>query len=229
VTPPQKPNERAPGRRFAPFQAFPRSLVLQGHSKLREAARRTRLDAKLGDDPPQHILTGRYVVSSKVTGSLNPLRFAAPIGVMLALVGMAARAGCRLLKHGGAVVLLAGCAQAPAAPGVFDGTYKGSQLVFRESVVVNAVDVTRPWCLNKSNLAVIIKNDHFDKPWAPGDGRTLSVDIAGDGTFQSEGSFIIGTHPPLDMTIRGRVVGENLEADMSMDNVCAMHLSMKKT
>jgi hypothetical protein len=73
---------------------------------------------------------------------------------------------------------------------------------------------------------VIIKNNHFDKR---ADNNTLSVDIAGDGTFQSKATDSIGTHPPKEISVRGRIVGENLEADISMGYVCTMHLSMKKT
>jgi hypothetical protein len=173
-------------------------------------------------------------MSSKGTRSLNPLRFAVPIGVMLVLVGAAARAGRRVLKHGVAVALLAGCAQAPdqaaGAGNTFDGTYKGSYLVVRGFFNPNFSGIGTS-CLSKSDETVTIKNGHFDILWG---FVPVSVDIAGDGTFRSEAHWDIAfTHPMGIVSIRGRIIGENLEADMGGGIggavKCAVHVSLKKT
>lgn len=172
-------------------------------------------------------------MSGKGTLSRDPLRFAMWIGVMLALVGTAARAGRRVLKHGAAAALLAACAQAPhqeaGAGSTFDGTYKGSYLVLRGFFTFPPGPGVE--CLNNNNETVMIKNNHFDIPWH---GATLSLDIAGDGTFHSEASWdITTTHPLGIVSIHGRIIGENLEADMGGGVggavTCAVHLSLKKS
>jgi hypothetical protein len=168
-------------------------------------------------------------MSSKGIRSLNRLRF------KLALVGMAARAGRRVLKHGAVLALLAGCAQAPdqaaGTSSTFDGTYKGSYLLVRGSFYGPASPGQGIQCLNNNNETVIIKNNRFDIPWSY---ARLSVDIAGDGTFRSEANWVISTaHPMGIVSIRGRIIGENLEADMGGGVGgavnCAVHLSLKKS
>jgi hypothetical protein len=115
----------------------------------------------------------------------------------------------------GILLTLAGTAR---AGGAFDGTYKGSRL---------AQPGSSSRCLSNNNVTVIIKNNHFERRWG---NANLGVDVAGDGTFHTEANILVGTArlKPRVVSIRGRIVGGNLEADMGT-SACEVHLSLKKS
>lgn len=124
-------------------------------------------------------------------------------------MGLSSR--CNFMVPLALALALAGTA---GAGGTFDGAYKGRQSMLPGS---------RPGCTSY-NTTIIIKNNHFNRRW--GDA-TLSIDVAGDGTFNGEATFI-SYRRPLVVSINGGIIGEKLEADMG-DSNCKTHLSLTKS
>jgi len=56
----------------------------------------------------------------------------------------------------------------------------------------------------------------------------IGVDFASDGTFGQTGSFMTSNGTMGSVTITGKTIGTNLEADMSSGR-CVMHLSLRKS
>jgi hypothetical protein len=113
-----------------------------------------------------------------------------------------------------ATLTLAGTA---GAGGSYDGTYRG-----RETVQMSN---NTALCSGRNNVRLVIRNNHFTRRWYDTD---IGVDVASDGTFSQSGSFMTGNRTMRSVTIRGKIIGTNLEADMSSGR-CAMHLSLQKS
>ena len=126
---------------------------------------------------------------------LNHLHFAVPIAVTLGLA-------------------LAGMAR---AAGPFDGTYRGSQTVLRNS--------NYQGCIDRTDIVLIIRNNHFTRQWV---GNVIDVDVAGDGTFTKTASFEAGRNRQATLTVTGKIASASLEADIGSDR-CRMHLSLRKS
>ena len=124
---------------------------------------------------------------------LNHLHFAVPIAVGLALAGTAGAASS------------------------FDGTYRGSQTVLRNS--------NYQGCIDRTDIVLIIRNNHFTRQWV---GNVIDVDVAGDGTFTKTASFEAGRNRQATLTVTGKIASASLEADIGSDR-CRMHLSLRKS
>ena len=104
------------------------------------------------------------------------------------------------------------------AAGQFDGTYRGSQTV--------RLNNNYQGCSDSNDAVLIVRNNHFTRRWA-GDS-VINVDVANDGTFNGQASFIAGRNRQATVSITGKIAGGGLEADMGSDR-CQLHLSLKKS
>jgi hypothetical protein len=117
----------------------------------------------------------------------------------------------------GLTLALAGMA---GAVGAFDGRYTGSQ--------------TPMYTLNecgyggfRDGITIVVKDNHFYRTWDRA-RLSLSVHVADDGTFEQSGSMYTYSHArPRMGSIRGKITGRNLEADLG-DDRCMVHLSLKR-
>jgi hypothetical protein len=106
-----------------------------------------------------------------------------------------------------------------SAAGAFDGQYTGSE--------------TPVYTLNgcaygpRDGVTIVIKDNHFHRTWDRG-RLSLSVHVADDGTFEQSDSMYTYSHArPRMGSIKGKITGGNLEADLG-DDYCMVHLSLKK-
>jgi hypothetical protein len=111
----------------------------------------------------------------------------------------------------GLALPLAGMAN---AAGAFDGTYKGGSTVLH----------TTNGCSPRDGVTLVIRDNHFARQWGQ---VSLSIDVANDGTFDQSGVYTQFHTRPRMASIKGRITGGNLEADLG-DDICMVHLSLKK-
>jgi hypothetical protein len=104
-----------------------------------------------------------------------------------------------------------------AAGGSFDGIYRGSQTLQLNS--------NTQLCTNRDDIVLHVQNNHFNWRWV---NSVIGVDVASDGTFDASGTYEMGRNLKAPVTIKGKIVGASLEADMA-SNRCALHLSLKKS
>jgi hypothetical protein len=75
---------------------------------------------------------------------------------------------------------------------------------------------------------IVVRDNQFERRWGNPANATVRVEVAPDGTFNSSASWQEGRTRPRVVTIKGRITGGDLEADMGSDR-CAVHLSLKKS
>ena len=134
-----------------------------------------------------------------------------------------ARSGTHLLSHRRMAVPIAvtlALSGVARAAGPFDGTYRGSETMVRGN--------NSTFCTANNDMAIVVRNNHFTRRWGPGGTANLSVDVAGDGTFNASTTYDVGRHSMGTVTITGKIAGASLEADVGSAR-CAFHMSLKKT
>jgi hypothetical protein len=126
-----------------------------------------------------------------------------------------------MIKITSCVVLALGLMPLSAsAAGGFDGIYVGQS---RETINNNS-----GYCqgLTHDNSRIIVKDNTISYTW----GKVpLETTIGGDGSFSVERPGMQATRGASgSYTLKGRISGGNLEADVGGTS-CAAHLSLKKT
>jgi hypothetical protein len=120
----------------------------------------------------------------------------------------------------GRALIVAGLAVAVAGPAVsagsFDGTYRGGQRVTLNN---NSSDCAN---IREENLVLTVTDNKFVRHWGV---ATIPVEIAPDGTFSA--MVVVSNRPLRQASMKGKISGGNLEADIGTDK-CAAHLSLKK-
>lgn len=104
------------------------------------------------------------------------------------------------------------------AGGLFDGIYKGARRVTASD---NSYGCS-PLIMNIDNFRLVIKNNHLRVHFAE---VFIEADVASDGTFDGYQTYFHGEKP---REIKGKIVGNKLEADIGM-SVCAAHLLLSKS
>jgi len=134
-----------------------------------------------------------------------------------------ATSGAHLLSHLHMVVPIAvtlALTGVAGAAGPFDGTYRGGETMVRGN--------NSTFCTANNDMVIVVRNNHFTRRWGPGGQANLSVDVAGDGTFNGSTTYDVGRHSMGTVTITGKIAGTSLEADVGSAR-CAFHMSLRKS
>ena len=102
------------------------------------------------------------------------------------------------------------------AAGAFDGTYAGQKRETQNN--------QSGYCHDTNGVTMLaVKDNVISYRW----GVPLEGPVAGDGSFSVEHQGMAMRGAAAMISIKGRISGGNLEADVG-SNLCAAHLSLKK-
>lgn len=106
------------------------------------------------------------------------------------------------------------------AADTFDGVYLGKAFVTRANNDrgCGADDVP-------VNSKAVVKHNKFSRKWS---SIMLHIEIAEDGSFSSSAYYRATKAGVLVVTIEGRIVGDDLEADIGHLS-CQFHLSLRRS
>ena len=102
------------------------------------------------------------------------------------------------------------------AAGPFDGTYVGRQIETQNNNSGACQNINR-------DTRIIVANNVISYSW----GVPLETTVGGDGSFSVDHAGLAVRGAAASVSLKGRISGGNLEADVG-GNRCAAHLSLKK-
>jgi hypothetical protein len=120
-----------------------------------------------------------------------------------------------VLVGGGALIAAAGLACGACAAGPFDGTYAG------RAALVSGNNGT---VCKSFPASMTIADSHLS--YAHAAYGVITADVAADGSFSGSG-MLTGFKRPVEESLKGKVVGGAIEADVS-SQYCAYHISLQK-
>jgi hypothetical protein len=127
----------------------------------------------------------------------------------------------RILAAMGVVLAGAAMAGAAMAAGPYDGTYDGPWHV---TTAGNTGACSRA---EQAHMRITVADGRFTIPWA---GQRVAGSVAPDGTVSGQQMLQVGASGgmPLNVSIRGHVAGNVLQADAGTSS-CAVHMTMTKS